>query len=147
MTPSLSHLRIHERAALPWSSTLQINYVRLGENQPFYQADLFPGNLRHPAFYENGHFYQQIGLSILTTSAKSQRCKIIINCIKLHGALGYHLPSLCCTGAAASAFLFPSLFLVFSQLPFLLLVFRQPETFPVWRGGKGISVLSMGEPW
>lgn len=156
MTPSLSHLRIHERAALPWSSTLQTNHVRRGENQPFYEPDLFPGNLRHPAIYENGHFYQQIGLCwkqlftfilTLTTSAKPQRCNIIINCIKLHGALGHHLPSLCYTGAAASAFLSPFLFLVFSLSPVLRLVFRQPETFPEWRGGKGISGLSMGESW
>lgn len=63
VTLSPSHLRIQEGAALPCSSTLQTNHVRWGETLLSYRLDLFPGDLRHPAFYKNGHFYQQIRLS------------------------------------------------------------------------------------
>lgn len=63
VTPSPSHLCIQERTALPWHRALQTNHVRRGESPPSYRPDLLPGDLRHPAFYKNGRFYQQIGLS------------------------------------------------------------------------------------
>lgn len=67
------------------------------------------------------------------------------NCTKLHGALGHHLLSPCCTRAAASPFLSPSSFLVCSLTLVPHSVYRQAESFPGWKGGKGTSGLRMGE--